>query len=402
MTANYKLKLVLAASHIESDRNEEGAQRLDSVISEGADAQAFEWNYLKRLCNLPQDLGVTDWAQYVAESQPQPDADWDYSTGSSISSDGHRLLHWVQKRESRERRVERARTLYRYKVEKNASEEQFRELAQTESLNSPPGQKFAVSVFNTQTMHKVWSSDYDGTRLDFLLSPDGHKVAAIKVNLPSDAPAVELQLIDLQSERSVRFEDPESNQSLNLAHALKSGFGYSGFAFSPDGAYLALLTPWNRISSKTEKEETRPFDQWQYVPPQLIVWETETGKVMYTKEFPKTVYTSSLAISPDSTHVATVDRPDGESSVGSVTLWDVKTGEKQQVFSLDKNEYPGPISFSDDGKLIAMSGAGLSNVRKLWIWDVPNEERIFSREVISREQLPIQFLESDRIRHNCS
>jgi WD40 repeat protein/DNA-directed RNA polymerase subunit RPC12/RpoP len=86
--------------------------------------------------------------------------------------------------------------------------------------------------------------------------------------------------------------------------------------------------------------------------------------------------TSELAISPDSTLLATA------SANGSkITLWDVGTGQTRAVLNGGRNTMIGAIAFSPDGKRLA-----IGNIGRVQIWDL---DRVSLRPVDAARNLKI-------------
>ena len=111
---------------------------------------------------------------------------------------------------------------------------------------------------------------------------------------------------------------------------------------------------------------------------QVRLWDVNTGKQLreFTADGSGLVRIFSMAFSPDGNTLATGsgDYDHIEGSFGTVTLWDVNTGETLQTLTRHTDEVKS-ISFSPDGSTLATGGG-----RAVLLWELtpflPDSERI--------------------------
>jgi eukaryotic-like serine/threonine-protein kinase len=102
---------------------------------------------------------------------------------------------------------------------------------------------------------------------------------------------------------------------------------------------------------------------------QLTVWNTATGKAMFTVSFGSV--RSVPVLSADGSRVAAIVSLDGKGDIKSphaVKMWDVATGKELQLFKGSSGEPFSQVVFSPDGKRLAATGMTLG-ADGIWIWD---------------------------------
>ena len=381
----YATKIQLAGSHIDNGRMIDGTDILDSLLpAAGAkDLRDFEWHFLRQKCRLPEKIGKTKWAEYIG----------------TIPLGG---------RNAPRRRY--------YSLSENENQILVR-WGMPASERDSPNYTLKTTVYDCQQMQEIWSTEASSDRSKYRLSPDGKQVAVY------DRIEDRVKLIDIQTKEHKTLPQPE-----NPAQPLMGLGDY--FEFSPDGKYLVSFAqgrPAMRNSpSKAVNEHFK--SQGREVPePQpahsgtIVVWDTETGMRHYKKEIHELTPSSGFAISPDGSRMVTVDVTESSNPLRfTITVLDVASGDTIQKIALDPGQHPSlqiirllgagadfgwyrsiRPSFSNDGRLIALSGKNLKNAGRpaLWIWDVDSGERIFSREVDlgSGPQIPIVFSPDNKV-----
>jgi WD40 repeat protein len=103
---------------------------------------------------------------------------------------------------------------------------------------------------------------------------------------------------------------------------------------------------------------------------EFVVWDTRTGKEMYTRDADSFVV-RDIAFSPDSKLLATT----GDD--GIVKFWDTATGEGRSALPVQGKSEITSIAFSPDGSRLAGGGLG----KALRIWNVADGELVQTIEV---------------------
>jgi WD40 repeat protein/predicted Ser/Thr protein kinase len=171
------------------------------------------------------------------------------------------------------------------------------------------------------------------------------------------------------------------------------GFDVQGLSFSPDGSTLAVVTRnqsdlFGIVRDIRARKElcrcraTGTGPRLFFSPDHRTVVNTEvvgadtavlnvrdaaTGRVRWTMRDRLTGTVRRLAFSPDGRVVA------GGGNSGSVVLWDVETGRTLRELKTERGRV-ALLSFSPDGKSLAVSPEGGTGVVQLW--DVPTGQRV--------------------------
>jgi WD40 repeat protein len=175
---------------------------------------------------------------------------------------------------------------------------------------------------------------------------------------------------------TVRLWDAVSGEPLGLLDARAGRVG--GLAFSPDGGRLAwcvqsrTVKVWDTtkghkfppLSLATDKSAQsvafspngRLLAAGGYAMMPVMIWEAATGKLV--RELPNRWVISGVAFSPDSRHLAAA------SNVGTVQVWDAKTGAVVLPAPLLHGAEVTSVAYSRDGRRLA--SAGMDQTVKVW------------------------------------
>jgi WD40 repeat protein len=170
----------------------------------------------------------------------------------------------------------------------------------------------------------LWRLCHDGSRQTLR----GHTGEVTGLTLTKDGRT----LATCGTDQSVCIWDLSSRQHVKL----RTG-NFSAVAFAPNGKTLALA-PWSS---------------------QMVqLWDLAERRVTASFPVPSVVY--SVAVSPDGRLLAA-------GSMGTVRIWDVKTGRESELYHTPLRRVPiFCVAFSPDGRTLA-SGTADCNVR---LWDV--------------------------------
>ena len=193
-------------------------------------------------------------------------------------------------------------------------------------------------VFEFQNTVKVWDAssgkgvrtlETSGEVRRLLLSGNGERLFAVSYNPSEPIGASEIKCWRLPTGRELftirqsdRGRDPEKDVGYSIQlHNLE---------LSPDGRHLAA-----------------PCDSSV-----IKVWDAGTGKEVLSVAHPFRP-TQPIAFSPDSKRFAAVDHKAAEPAV---IVWDVATGKPRKLASLDRETDFRFLTFSPDGKRLALGG----------------------------------------------
>ena len=168
---------------------------------------------------------------------------------------------------------------------------------------------------------------------DIGLSPDGKQVA---------------MMVGPVLNASFGIIDVESSK---VEKSWKFGTAVNSVVWSADGKSLAGV-----VSGEVKKDGK---------PSQVVVWDTKTWE--RRTEFDFQGFPSALALSADGNIVATVSGAAATNPV--VKAWDVSA--KKEIFSQEVKTSVPRVSLSDDGKVLAVSGAGPMNTT-VGLFDLPS------------------------------
>jgi WD40 repeat protein len=204
-----------------------------------------------------------------------------------------------------------------------------------------------VKVWDTASGQEVLSLKGHPTRVTSVcFSPDGTRIASA-----SPTPGRTQGSPHIWDRSEVRIWDAATGKELL---SLKGSYEKHGqldissvqVCFSPDGRLLAMAA---RGATDTNH------------PAEVQVWDTESGRVMYTLAS-LTSIVSDVCFSPDGSRLAGIGHD------GMVRVWDAATGQEALTWkghtSLQLPIAPGSIWFSPDGKrLFSLSGGNTVTVR---------------------------------------
>jgi WD40 repeat protein len=150
---------------------------------------------------------------------------------------------------------------------------------------------------------------------------------------------------------------------------------FQGAAFSPDGRRLATA---GQINARTSSGEPGPNDT--DANGLVIVFDIETGAILWRREGMATGIIRDLAFSPDGQLLATAD------NTNSVTLWDVSNGEILGQLR-GHSRLVSYIAFSPDGRKLASSSWDSTVI----VWDVATHLQITTLQGHMRSVLCVAF-----------
>jgi WD40 repeat protein len=166
------------------------------------------------------------------------------------------------------------------------------------------------------------------------------------------------------------------------------------FAWSWDGSILADPTHvWDADSGKQVSQLQDPAQQ--HVPDKVacspdgkrlasadslnmqspVIWDAQTGEVLFRLEVETGLLNPlwlRLAWSPDGKKLAAVGalmHPDLLSDEGMILIWDVETGQQEQLLTAGMKGYRlWTVAWSPDSRFLAVGSTG----RELFVWDIEN------------------------------
>jgi WD40 repeat protein len=164
-------------------------------------------------------------------------------------------------------------------------------------------------------------------------------------------------------ERGVQLWDVATGEPLLRLDA----FDYTvfGVAFTPDSTTLAIASG----------------EPWGAGPGSVQLWDVTAGELLAEFEQqsdfnpPMTITVYGLAVSPDGTHLATIN---GDGTVG---LWNVCAGREEAILR-GHTGWGNSVTFSPDSTLLASSAAGnfMDGLGDARLWDVATGEQLMVLE----------------------
>lgn len=156
-----------------------------------------------------------------------------------------------------------------------------------------------------------------------------------------------------------RFFDLETGKPCRNFDGL--GASVEALAYSADGKYIAANDGGNTA------------------PPELRVWEVNSGRVVLQNITRGTVHMTNLAFSPKSDTLAAAHW-------NTITLWDWKTGKPRRTLPNYQAAPVGSLAFSTDGAKLACAGQDDS----IRVWDLASATELLHFHLGVKTQHPIQ------------
>ena len=336
----YASELNLACSEIQNGNTGSARETLLGLMPSAVetDLRGLEWNYLMRKCPIPKKEKLFDWS----EDAPRH---WGYHNRStSNASGGGRLAAILNYRE----------------------------------FSSDP---MALVVWDKRTGKEIWRKQLARTNgalfsVNAALSSDGKLVAAVQADSS-----------DNSSEASQMLHIWEVDSG-NLVHSVDTGpTGIKRFQFSPDSKSVFLLS-----TNLASVEEPKSL---------LVAWEL--GNVEPRFEYEGLFDIFGFAVSPDSSKVALIsDSPQSSplrftNEPQIIQIVDAANG--QRLFQLHQDPFRSAshCRFSPDSRYLAIPASNRSTdnyefKRKdsLTIWDVKTGQRVVSASTRS-ENCPLKY-----------